>query len=78
MITSPLCCHHREDVRPVLETSEHARQAEQFITMFRRLRPSAKLGAEFRRWANSKDFWAEDRRAIVAEVREILAKRGRR
>jgi hypothetical protein len=77
MITPPLWCHHLDDLRPVFETSEHGHQADQFVTMFRRLGSSAKLGAEFRRWANGKDFWPQDRRAIAGEVRELLAQRGR-
>jgi hypothetical protein len=51
-----------------------ADQAEQFVDYFHRL-PSADYGAAFLRWAESKDLWPKDRRAIEREVRRRLATR---
>ena len=48
-----------------------ADEAEQFVDYFRRL-SSADYGAAFLRWAESKDLWPKDRRAIEREVRRLL------
>jgi hypothetical protein len=37
---------------------------------------SADLEAVFLEWAESKDFWPKDRRAIEAEARRLLSTRG--
>jgi hypothetical protein len=67
---SPAADHHSARI------SDQTLQAEAFLGMFSRLGPPADLGAEFERWAASKDFSPRDRSAISREVRHILAQRG--
>ncbi len=65
--------HRLSDPRPVRVT-DGILQAEAFIGLYRRLGCHAELGAEFRRWAESKDFSARDRRLIAREIRRLLSR----
>ncbi len=47
-------------------------QAEAFLAYFSRL-GTADLDAAFLYWAESKDFWPNDRHAIEREVRRLLS-----
>ena len=53
--------------------SFHLFQAEAFVGRFRRCGAAADLDAEYRRWADSKDFSPRDRSAIALQVRDLLA-----